>query len=275
MLSAAGALNHTIYIQNLTEKVAPLELKRSLYGVFKRFGNVIDIQARKTYFLRGQAWIIFESVEAAKNAVVQMQGFPLFDKQMKISFASATSDAVAKKEGTYTKRPKRKRKVPPPSLQKAQKEAAAAAIAAAAASAAKSTKAAASGDSKSSGDSTAGDAEGNAASASSGPDDAGADAPPTKAPRIAPAPAPAAPPAINVPPHNVLVATQLPDECSKSMLETLFKQYAGYTSVRFYSVKHAAFIQFVDIPSATLALQGLANFKLSPTAVLRINYANK
>ena len=119
-LSAAGALSRTIYVNNLTEKVKELELKRALYGVFKRFGKISDIHHRRTYYLRGQAWIIFDSIEAAKNAVLQMQGFPLFNKKMRIKFATATSDVVAKEQGTYKKRPKRKRVIPPPSLKKTE-----------------------------------------------------------------------------------------------------------------------------------------------------------
>ncbi len=39
-----------------------------------------DVICRKTYRLRGQAWVVFERPEDAKNALHAMQGFPFFDK---------------------------------------------------------------------------------------------------------------------------------------------------------------------------------------------------
>ena len=225
-MSAAGALNQTIYVNNLSEKVAPLELKRSLYAVFKRFGKIIDIHARKTYFLRGQAWIIFDSVEAAKNAVIQMQGFPLFDKKMRIKFATATSDVIAKTQGTYKKRPKRKRVVPPPSLNKAAAEG---------------------GDNDDNTTETSGEG-GTSSSASTTDGPTGSEEPTRKkgagTPGIAAAAgagagtglqpqqhpasgfgAPPLPAPVYVPPNKILLAKQLPDECTKEMLEELFQKY--------------------------------------------------
>ena len=236
-ISAAGALNHTIYVHNLNEKVTTLELKRSLYGVFKRFGKILDIQARKTYFLRGQAWIIFDSIEAAKNAVVQMQGFPLFDKSMRIAFATATSDVIAKGQGTYRKRPKRKRKVPAPSVKKAQLQSQQQTVVTSSTSTTSS-------------------------SSSVGSDSVAPN-------RKRPANVVQQQLTILAPPHNVLVATQLPDDCSKEMLEELFKQNSGFLSVRYFNVKHAAFIQFQTVPDATVALQRLS---VSSSSMSRITY---
>lgn len=58
------------------------ELKKSLYAVFSQFGKILDIVACKTLKLRGQAWVVFDDVTAATNALRQMQGFPFYDKPM-------------------------------------------------------------------------------------------------------------------------------------------------------------------------------------------------
>ena len=77
------------------------ELKKSLQAVFSQFGKIIDIVAAKTYKLRGQAWIVFSDVASATSAMRTMDGFPFYDKPMRISYARTKSDATAKAEGTF------------------------------------------------------------------------------------------------------------------------------------------------------------------------------
>lgn len=100
--------NETIYINNLNEKVKTdklkvrysslparrsarplsgtaltlLDVQVSLYAVFGQFGKVMQIVASRSLRLRGQAWVVFDSVEAASKALQQMQGFVFFDKPM-------------------------------------------------------------------------------------------------------------------------------------------------------------------------------------------------
>jgi len=99
--------NHTIYINNLNEKVKKEELKKSLYAIFSQFGPIMDIVALKTLKLRGQAWVIFKEINSATNALRSMQGFPFYDKPMRINYAKTDSDAIAKIKGTFAERPKR------------------------------------------------------------------------------------------------------------------------------------------------------------------------
>lgn len=42
--------NHTIYINNLNEKIKNDELKKSLYAVFVQFGQILDIITGKETF---------------------------------------------------------------------------------------------------------------------------------------------------------------------------------------------------------------------------------
>jgi RNA recognition motif-containing protein len=46
--------NHTIYVNNLNEKVKKEELKKSLYYIFSQFGQILDIVSIKTAKLRGE-----------------------------------------------------------------------------------------------------------------------------------------------------------------------------------------------------------------------------
>jgi U1 small nuclear ribonucleoprotein A len=85
------------------------ELKKSLYAVFSQFGKILDIVACKTLKLRGQAWVVFDDVTAATNALRQMQGFPFYDKPMRIQYAKTISDAITKADGTYVPKEKRKK----------------------------------------------------------------------------------------------------------------------------------------------------------------------
>uniref|UniRef100_A0A1E1X3N3 Putative spliceosomal protein snrnp-u1a/u2b n=1 Tax=Amblyomma aureolatum TaxID=187763 RepID=A0A1E1X3N3_9ACAR len=93
--------NNTIYINNLNEKVKKDELKKSLYAIFSQFGQILDIIALKTLKMRGQAFVAFKDINSATNALRSMQGFPFYDKPMRIQYAKTESDAVAKVKGTY------------------------------------------------------------------------------------------------------------------------------------------------------------------------------
>ena len=74
---------------------------KSLQAIFGQFGKIIDIVASKSYKLRGQAWVVFADVAAATAAMRAMQGFPFYDKPMRIAYAKTKSDATAKAEGTF------------------------------------------------------------------------------------------------------------------------------------------------------------------------------
>ncbi|XP_030378841.1 U1 small nuclear ribonucleoprotein A [Scaptodrosophila lebanonensis] len=103
--------NQTIYINNLNEKIKKEELKKSLYAIFSQFGQILDIVAMKTLKMRGQAFVVFKEIGSASNALRTMQGFPFYDKPMRIAYAKSDSDIVAKLKGTFKERPK---KVKPP-----------------------------------------------------------------------------------------------------------------------------------------------------------------
>lgn len=77
--------------------------------------------------MRGQAFVIFKEVSSATNALRSMQGFPFYDKPMRIQYAKTDSDIIAKMKapswsGTASGRrgsPRARRPQPPRRLCKA------------------------------------------------------------------------------------------------------------------------------------------------------------
>merc|ERR1712070_1206971 len=98
--------NHTIYIQNLNDKVKRKDLVKGLYAAFSQFGQILDIMAQTSYKMRGQAFIVFQEISSATNALRQMQNFPFYDKNMKIMYAKNKSDVISKRDGSYVPRNK-------------------------------------------------------------------------------------------------------------------------------------------------------------------------
>ncbi|XP_066553032.1 U2 small nuclear ribonucleoprotein B'' [Amia ocellicauda] len=102
--------SHTIYINNINDKIKKEELKRSLYALFSQFGQVVDIVALKTMKMRGQAFVVFKELGSATNALRQLQGFPFYDKPMRIQYAKTDSDVISKMRGTFGDKDKKKDK---------------------------------------------------------------------------------------------------------------------------------------------------------------------
>ena len=72
----------TLYIQNLNEKIKIPVLKSSLRGLFKSYGEVLDVVAHSNLRMRGQAFVSFESPEIAAKALKEVKGFPLYSRPM-------------------------------------------------------------------------------------------------------------------------------------------------------------------------------------------------
>jgi hypothetical protein len=60
--------------------------------------------------LRGQAWVIFEDIQTATEALQKEQGFTLFGKDLKIAYANEKSDRIAKRDGSYIPKAKRRKR---------------------------------------------------------------------------------------------------------------------------------------------------------------------
>ena len=242
----------TIYVNNLNERINKEELKKSLYAAFSQFGPILDVVALKTFRMRGQAFIVFRDIEAATQAVRQMQGFPFYDKPMNITYAKTKSDATAKFDGTFDV-VSDKTKVERAAKRKAEREARDAKLSA--------KKSAAATDA----------AEGGDASGPSGP-------PPLDAVPAAGGDAPAstaAQPAVALP-NPILFVENLPEQVNEMMLSMLFQQFPGFKEVRLVPGKAGiAFVEFDSEAQSGVAMGGLQNFKITPQNLMKITYAKR
>ncbi|KAH3756585.1 U1 small nuclear ribonucleoprotein A [Pelomyxa schiedti] len=107
----------TIYVTNLDTKVNKNEIKLSLYCLFSQFGSILDIVAMKTPRMRGQAFVVFRDLPSATLALRQLQGFPFYDKPLRLAYAKSKSDVVARLDGSYVDR----KKTPAPAAPAARK----------------------------------------------------------------------------------------------------------------------------------------------------------
>ncbi|KAL0389648.1 UNVERIFIED_CONTAM: U1 small nuclear ribonucleoprotein A [Sesamum calycinum] len=228
--------NMTIYINNLNEKIKLDELKKSLHAVFSQFGKILEVLAFKTLKHKGQAWVVFEEVSSATNALRQMQGFPFYDKPMRIQYAKTKSDVIAKADGTFVPREKRKKHDDRGRKKKEQHDANQAAVGAAYAGA------------------------------------YGAAPPLSQIPYMGARAVPEAP----APPNNILFVQNLPHQTTSMMLQMLFSQCPGFKEVRMVEAKPGiAFVEYENEMQSTVAMQGLQGFKITDDNPMLITYAKK
>ncbi|XP_061365518.1 U1 small nuclear ribonucleoprotein A isoform X1 [Gastrolobium bilobum] len=230
----------TIYINNLNEKIKIEELKKSLNAVFSQFGKILEVLAFKTLKHKGQAWVVFEDVYSASNALRQMQGFPFYDKPMRIQYAKTKSDIIAKADGTFVPREKRKRHDDKGKKRKDQHDA-------------------------------------NLAGMGLNPAYPGAyGATPALSQIPYPGGAKSMVPEAPAPPNNILFIQNLPNETTPMMLQMLFLQYPGFKEVRMVETKPGiAFVEYGDEMQSTVAMQALQGFKITPQNPMLITYAKK
>lgn len=102
--------NHTLYVNNLNEKLKRDELVKALRHVFGQFGKIVDVVCyTKIVKAKGQAFVVFEDITSATKALREMQNFMFYNKPMRVSYAKRKSDAISKRDGTFVARPKRKK----------------------------------------------------------------------------------------------------------------------------------------------------------------------
>ena len=64
------------------------DLKKELYDLFSQHGTVLEVVAIKTYSLRGQAWIVFNSIEEAGVAMEKLNETDFHEKPLVSHFSS-------------------------------------------------------------------------------------------------------------------------------------------------------------------------------------------
>ncbi|XP_042901535.1 U1 small nuclear ribonucleoprotein A isoform X1 [Parasteatoda tepidariorum] len=244
--------NNSIYVNNLNERIKKEELRRSLYAIFSQFGSVVDVVALKTAKMRGQAFIAFRDINSATNALRSMQGFPFYDKPMRISYSKSDSNAIAKIKGTYVDRSALgKHALEAAELKKGKKKA------------------------KEPG-------KGNpllpglipgVASGSLVQSMVANSLPQTKQ-------TVSTTPTITVtseqPPNQILFLTNLPVETNELMLSLLFNQFSGFKEVRLVPGRSdIAFVEFENEVHSGAAKDALQGFKITPTHAMKITFAKK
>ena len=93
----------TLYVRNLNERIRIEKLKDELSVIFRKFGPCTVI-AMKGIRRKGQAWIVFDSVESSERALQALQGQTLHGKQMEISFSCNDSHETLIRKGLQVKR---------------------------------------------------------------------------------------------------------------------------------------------------------------------------
>ncbi|KAJ1921022.1 hypothetical protein H4219_000880 [Mycoemilia scoparia] len=91
--------NKTLYVNNLNEKIKLEDMKKALVTLFQNYGKVLEVYARGSLQMRGQAFVAFDDKEAATKALKEVHGFVLFGKPILIQYARNRSDVVIKDEG--------------------------------------------------------------------------------------------------------------------------------------------------------------------------------
>nr|P45429.1 RecName: Full=U1 small nuclear ribonucleoprotein A; Short=U1 snRNP A; Short=U1-A; Short=U1A [Xenopus laevis]CAA41021.1 U1 A protein [Xenopus laevis] len=274
--------NNTIYINNLNEKIKKDELKKSLYAIFSQFGQILDILVSRNLKMRGQAFVIFKETSSATNALRSMQGFPFYDKPMRIQYSKTDSDIIAKMKGTFVERDRKrqeKRKVKVPEVQGVKNAMPGAALLPGVPGQMAAMQ----------------DMPGMTQAprmmhmAGQAPymHHPGMMPPPGMAPGQMPPggmphgqlmPGQMAPmqPISENPPNHILFLTNLPEETNELMLSMLFNQFPGFKEVRLVPGRHdIAFVEFDNEVQAGAARESLQGFKITQSNSMKISFAKK
>lgn len=180
--------------------------------------------------------MVFSEVTAASTAVRQMQSFPFYDKPMRIQYAKTKSDCIAKEDGTYAPKEKKKKQEEKAAEKRRKTE-----------------------DSQQSGPANGSNAHSNGGPSAS---QASREGKPGAREETAP--------------NNILFIQNLPLETTSMMLQILFQQYPGFSEVRMIEARPGiAFVEFADDMQASIAMQALQGFKITPQNPMAITYAKK
>ena len=67
--------NETLYVNHLNEKIKTDLLRENLYYLFSQYGDVLEINIRKSKKMRGQAFIVYKDINDATRAKVSLNNF--------------------------------------------------------------------------------------------------------------------------------------------------------------------------------------------------------
>lgn len=105
-MANAGEESLTLYVNNLNDRIHTNVLAKNLREIFGAFGKIQDLVCMKSLRRRGQVWVVFADQSSATAALKALQGFPFYNKPIRIAFATARSDVVTKADGSFVERTK-------------------------------------------------------------------------------------------------------------------------------------------------------------------------
>lgn len=251
--------NPTLYLSNIDWSIKKALLKRSLLALFSRHGKVIEViclrgDAGGRKSLRGQAWVIFETLTAATAALQAERGFVFFGRPLMVNYAKEASDRIAKRDGSYGTKTKERRAAK--RKMEDEGEDGEAAKLAKLSNGAPSTVTSVSDPSSLVGQQSSAPPSVTQSTADSG-----------DAKKVGGVQASSTP-------STLLLAKGLPDECNEMMLTMLFRQYSGYKGVKLLG-EGMATIEFATENEATSGLKGLSGFKLTTSSTLDLTYGER
>jgi len=237
----------TVYVKNLEERIRIEQLKEALSELFSEYGEIIDIVAKTNLKAKGQAFIVFDSVESAQKAIDEVQGFELFEKPMQLAFAKTRSDASVKRSGDEDEFESHKRrrlaekdkKKAAEALEEQKRLKRSAAVGVPPSAAAGPIKATRGAGLKSS----------NPASAAVIPDE-------------------------YLPPNKIIFVQNLPDEYDVDSLTIIFGRYEGFKEVRLVPGRRGiAFVEYESETGAISAKENTAGLALGDgSQVIKVTY---
>ncbi|GAW83277.1 U1A small nuclear ribonucleoprotein [Plasmodium gonderi] len=102
--------NETLYVKNLNDRIKVEEMKKILKDLFKQYGVIEDLIVMKSFWRKGQAWIVYDTIESSTKALNALQGYVLYGKIMQINYSHNKSDVHTKRDGTFVERSKEPKK---------------------------------------------------------------------------------------------------------------------------------------------------------------------
>lgn len=88
----------SLYLRNIDESIKIPELIDGIKNICSELGEIEQIIAKKNLRARGQAFVVFSSVDDAEDALEFLQGQELFGRKLVVQFAKSKSDIVVKRE---------------------------------------------------------------------------------------------------------------------------------------------------------------------------------
>ncbi|KAK5107592.1 hypothetical protein LTR62_000986 [Meristemomyces frigidus] len=225
--------NATVYVRGINERVNVSKVVDTLKELFGEYGTILDVIAKKSIKRKGQAFVIYDSVDSAQYAIDELQGFEVFGNQILVEFAKTRSDVTVLREDGEAGLDKHKEH------RLAEKDRKQAIEAAEAAEAAKVAKRSA--------------ADGLAERPAKNPKAGNAD-------NVVPDE--------YLPPNKTLMLKDLPDDYDEDALGVVFGRFPGFREVRVVRFKKIAFVEYEGEEGAVMAKEATNGMMLGEQAIV-------